>query len=190
MAQLKDTLTHYLTDLPAGTFPMLFTSNHDENTWNGTEYEKYGDMAKPLAVFNCTWNAIPLLYTAQELPLHKRLPFFDKDEINWNGTPQLEDFYKKLLHLHKQHPALIAGDAAKPQFITTNNDHILAFVRKRDGKEVLVLLNFSATEVTVQLAANAAQGSFTNLFTQQTVTVNNSFTPVLKAWDYLVLVKS
>ena len=26
--------------------PLWFTSNHDENTWNGTEYEKYGDAAK------------------------------------------------------------------------------------------------------------------------------------------------
>ena len=23
-----------------------FTTNHDENTWNGTEYEKYGEMVK------------------------------------------------------------------------------------------------------------------------------------------------
>jgi alpha-amylase len=191
LGDLKNTLNHYEQELPKGTFPMLFTSNHDENTWNGTEYEKYGDMVKPLAVFNCTWNAIPLLYTAQELPLHKRLPFFDKDEINWNGTPQLHDFYKPLLQLHKQHPALIAGDLAKPQLINTNdNDHILAFTRKRADKEVLVIINFSTTEVTVQLPADTVQGKFTNLFTQQAVTVNASFIPVLKAWEYLVLVKS
>ena len=68
-----------------------FTSNHDENSWNGSEYEKYGDMAKLLAVFSCTWNGIPLIYSGQELPNLKRLKFFEKDAIDWteeNG-PQL-----------------------------------------------------------------------------------------------------
>jgi len=190
LSQLKDVLNHYQFDLPAGTFPMLFTSNHDENTWNGTEYEKYGDMATPLAVFNCTWNGVPLIYTAQELPLHKRLPFFDKDEISWNGTPQLHEFYKTLLQLRKKHPALQTGETAKPLFLNTNdNDRVLAFARKQDGKELLVVLNFSAQEVTVQLQGAPVQGKFSNAFTNQAVTVNASFSAPLKAWDYLVLVK-
>jgi alpha-amylase len=190
MGQLRDTLNHYEFDLPAGTFPLFFTSNHDENTWNGTEYEKYGDMALSLAVFSCTWNGIPLIYTAQELPLHKRLPFFDKDEINWNGTPELHDFYKNLLQLRKQHPALKAGETAKPQIITTNSqDQVLAFVRKNEGKEILVILNLSPDDITVQLTGGQASGKFTNVFTRQPVTVNPSFAPQLKAWDYLVLSK-
>jgi len=190
LSQLKDVLNHYLFDLPAGTFPMLFTSNHDENTWNGTEYEKYGDMAMPLAVFNCTWNAVPLIYTAQELPLHKRLPFFDKDEISWNGTPQLHEFYKTLLQLRKKHPALQTGETAKPQILnTSDNERVLAFNRKQDGKELLVIVNFSAQEITAQLPGAHIQGKFTNAFTNQAVTVNASFSAPLKAWDYLVLVK-
>ena len=190
LSELKEVLYHYQSDLPAGTFPMLFTSNHDENTWNGTEYEKYGDMANTLAVFNSTWNGVPLVYSAQELPLRKRLPFFDKDEINWNGTPELHGFYKTLLQLRKQHPALQAGEAAKPQLLTTNDDErLLAFVRKYEGKEVLVLLNFSNQEIAVQLPGTPVQGKFTNVFTQQPVTVNASFSPQLKGYDYLVLVR-
>ncbi|WP_205510850.1 alpha-amylase family glycosyl hydrolase [Longitalea arenae] len=190
LGQLKDVLNHYTYDLPAGTFPMLFTSNHDENTWNGTEFEKYGDMAMPLAVFNFTWNAIPLMYTAQELPLHKRLPFFDKDEINWNGTPALESFYKTLLQLRKQHPALKAGEATIPQLLNTNDhERVLAFVRRSEGKELLVILNFSSQELTVQLPGAQLQGKFTNLFSQEQVTVNGSFSAQLKGWDYLVLTR-
>jgi alpha-amylase len=190
LGQLKDVLNHYLYDLPAGTFPMLFTSNHDENTWNGTEYEKYGDMAIPLAVFNFTWNAVPLIYTAQELPLHKRLPFFDKDEINWNGTPQLHNFYKTLTQLRHQHPALQSGEVAKPQLLnTSDNDRIIAFMRKSEGKEMLVIINFSAQETTAQLPGASIQGKFTNVFTNQPVTVNASFSTPLKGWDYLVLTR-
>ena len=47
-----------------------FTANHDENSWNGTEYEKYGALAKALAVFSCTWPGLPLVYSGQELPNH------------------------------------------------------------------------------------------------------------------------
>ena len=60
-----------------------FTTNHDENSWNGTEYEKYGDMAKALAVFSATWNGFRLLYSGQELPNMKRIKFFEKDAIAW-----------------------------------------------------------------------------------------------------------
>jgi glycosidase len=169
---------------------MLFTSNHDENTWNGTEYEKYGDMAAPLAVFSCTWNGVPLIYTAQELPLHKRLPFFDKDEVNWNGTPALQAFYKTLLQLRKQHPALQIGEVAKPEILeTSDNDRVLAFTRKNEGKELVVILNLSAQDVAVQLPNAPVQGKFTNVFTQQPVTVNGSFSAPLKAWEYLVLTR-
>lgn len=190
MSQLLDVLNHYEFDLPDDTVPLLFTSNHDENTWNGTEYEKYGDMAIPLAVFSSTWNAIPLIYTAQELPLHKRLPFFDKDEIAWNGTPDLHNFYKTLLQLRKQHPALQSGKTTKPQIIGSNErDNILAFKRKADSRELLVILNLSPDDVTVQLVAGQVQGKFTNVFSRQPVTINASFTPQLKGWEYLVLTK-
>ena len=190
MSQLLDVLNHYEFDLPAGTFPVFFTSNHDENTWNGTEYEKYGEMAIPLAVFSCTWNGVPLIYTAQELPLHKRLPFFDKDEISWNGTPGLHDFYKTLLQLRNQNPALQAGNQAKPQIIDTSNpEHVLAYSRKLDGKEILVVLNFSPADVEVELTGAEMQGKYTNAFSNQPVNVNASFSAELKAWDYLVLTK-
>ncbi|MBL0200878.1 MAG: hypothetical protein IPP81_12270 [Chitinophagaceae bacterium] len=67
---------------------MYFTNNHDENTWNGTEYEKYGDMLPCLAVFSFTWNGMPLIYSGQEIP-NKGLTFFEKDSIEWNGKYQL-----------------------------------------------------------------------------------------------------
>ena len=66
--------------------PYFFTSNHDENSHSGSEYERIGDAAKPFAVLCATWNGIPLIYNGQELPMtNKRLQFFDKDLIPWTG---------------------------------------------------------------------------------------------------------
>ena len=70
---------------PIGSKKLLFTSNHDENTYWGTEYEKYGICAKAMAVFTCTWPGIPLIYSGQEKPNLRRLAFFEKDFIDWEG---------------------------------------------------------------------------------------------------------
>jgi len=107
---------------------LWFTANHDENSWNGTEYEKYGVLAKPLAVFSATWNGIPLLYSGQELPNHKRLAFFEKDPIQWDFPCELNDFYRILFDLKSKNPALKGGDPTTKTSIlnTTAEDKIFA----------------------------------------------------------------
>jgi glycosidase len=171
-----------------------FTSNHDENSWNGSEYEKYGDMAKSLAVFSCTWNGIPLIYSGQELPNLKRLKFFEKDAIDWTGENDpiaigLHDFYKTLLNLHSNNPALRAGDPeTKTEKIKTSNDqHILTFLRRNEEKEVLVILNFSNSDVSFSL--DSINGKFREVFScaEKDLSSNKSFQ--MSPWEYLVFEK-
>ena len=100
--QLHNILKQYNSVKNAPGIPLWFTANHDENTWNGTEYEKYGEAAKALAVLSFTRNGLPLIYSGQELPNLKRLQFFDKDTIEWNGNYAMQDFYKTLLYLFAQ----------------------------------------------------------------------------------------
>lgn len=165
-----------------------FTTNHDENSWNGTEYEKYGEAALPLAVFSCTWPGLPLIYSGQELPNQKRLEFFEKDVIQWNGQYQLHEFYKRLLNLHASHPALNGDDKVAPvQRLHTNADNeVLAYLRTKDDRKVLVLLNLSANEVNCQLPAGAVTGTFTNVFSGETINITEGQSLNLKPWQYLV----
>lgn len=151
-----------------------FTTNHDENSWNGTEYEKYGDLAIPLAVFSATWNGVPLLYTGQELPNHKRLEFFEKDPIAWTDKNQLHDFYKTLLTLHHNNPALRGGDNTVQTFLlnSTAKDKVLVYKRKKDNHEVLVLLNLSKDGVHFAVNDEAVTGTYRNVFSNE----NKSFT--------------
>ena len=74
LEQVKDILKNY-AQYPAGALKLLFTSNHDENTYYGTEYEKYGAAAEAVAVFTCTWPGVPLIYSGQELPNKNACPF-------------------------------------------------------------------------------------------------------------------
>ena len=55
---------------------MRFTSNHDENTWNGTEFERLGDAVETFAVLTTVIPGMPLLYNGQEAGTEQTLEVF------------------------------------------------------------------------------------------------------------------
>lgn len=172
--------------------PLWFTSNHDENTWNGTEYEKYGDMAKALAVFSFTWNGMPMIYSGQELPNMKRLQFFDKDPIAWNGNIELHEFYKTLLTLKKNNPALRAADTSVTTYLlsTTAGNSILAYLRKKEHYEVLTVINFSKQKVSFEINDTNLADKFDNIFTNAEHDFSLSRFLELEPWDFAVFEKT
>jgi glycosidase len=188
---LDDVLQQYNKICTATDIPLWFTSNHDENSWNGTEYEKYGDMAKTLAVFSFTWHGMPMIYSGQELPNLKRLAFFDKDTIDWNGKYELHDFYKTLLTLKKSNPALLAGDDAVVTYIldTNANQQVLAFVRKNGNNEVFVCINFSDQRMNVEVSDALLTGKFTNVFSKEESDFGTNKMLALEGWGYEVFEK-
>lgn len=178
-------------DLGDSTMRAWFTTNHDENSWNGTEYEKYGDMAKALAVFSCTWNGVPLLYSGQEIGNQKRIEFFEKDTIR--GTDNtMTPFYTSLLNLKANNPALRSGDPTVQTFRikTSAPKNIFAFLRKKDGKEVLVILNLSAEkDIHFEIIDENVKGIYKNVFSAAAndFTTDKSFE--MQGWEYLVYEK-
>ncbi|HQW84937.1 MAG TPA: alpha-amylase family glycosyl hydrolase [Ferruginibacter sp.] len=189
---LYTVLEKYNHNFPKDAYRMYFTSNHDENSWNGTEYEKYAEMALPLAVFSCTWNGIPMIYSGQELPNLKRLKFFDKDEIEWNGENKLHDFYKTLFSLHKKNNALSACDTSVKTFIikTGAPEKIMAYLRKAPNAEVLVLLNLSDEETGFILHDELIDGDFTDVFDNIIKKIITGSFIRLNAWGYKVFERS
>lgn len=188
-----DEVLHFYNDMfPSFAMRALFTSNHDENSHSGSEYERLGDAAKAFAVFCCTWNGVPLIYSGQELPNKKRLLFFEKDQIDWNGTYELQDLYKKLLQLRKDNPALRAGDVAVQTFrlITDANQFVFAYLRRNGDREVLVVLNLSGQDKPrVQISDAQVGGNFTNIFSgaERDFTSEKYFG--LRPWEYQVYAK-
>jgi glycosidase len=190
LASLDTLLKQYDTTVH-NSMNLWFTTNHDENSWNGTEYDKYGDMAKALAVFSATWNGVPLVYSGQELPNKKGLKFFEKDPIEWNGAYAMADFYKTLLQLKKNHPALRAGDEAVATYLpaTDAQKNILAYLRKNGSREVLVLLNMSKEKLRFEVKDTHLTGRFKNVFggTENDFTTEKFFE--MQPWEYLVYEK-
>jgi glycosidase len=177
---------HKYSQYPEGARKLFFTTNHDENSWNGTEYEKYGVAAKAVAVFTATWKGMPLIYSGQEMPNHKRLQFFDKDAIDWKGEYKLHDFYKALLQLHKQ-PVITDGETF---ILPTHNDYLMAYMRRSGDAVVLVLLNLSHEgKITIQTTHEWLKGNFINLFSGLSFSFTGDETFELQAGEYFVYTK-
>jgi len=95
---------------PEKSMMMSFLTNHDENSWNGTVEEKYGDHWQVFSVLNYTLqNSLPLIYNGEEANNTKRLLFFEKDPItSWADTSRYA-WYRTMNHLKHTHPALRNG---------------------------------------------------------------------------------
>jgi glycosidase len=185
-------LFKYGTLYPKNALKVFFTSNHDENSHSGTEYERMGDAAKPFAVFCATWNSIPLIYSGQELPLlDKRLAFFDKDPIPWTKNFGLHDFFKTLLTLRSTNPSLRAGVGNTRVFRldTTDNRNVFAYLRKYNEREVLVILNLSATPVKASIIGQVATGQYKNVFSGAAIDLNPDMIFEMGKWEYRVYEK-
>ncbi len=180
-------------DLGDSTMRAWFTTNHDENSWNGTEYEKYGDMAKALAVFSATWNGVPLLYSGQELGNNKRLAFFEKDPIvATDRATEMTAFYTALLKLKSSNPALNGGDKAVTTYKLKTSDpkNIFAFLRKNGNREVLVVLNMSANKnLRFDIADENLKGVFKNVFSGAANDFTSEKSFEMQPWEYLVYEK-
>ena len=177
---------HDYSQYPQGSTKLLFTSNHDENSWNGTEYEKYGVAAKSWAVFTQTWKGIPLIYSGQELPNHKRLAFFDKDIINWTSSPALHDFYKIVSNFRKSHTAITVGDTFN---LPVEANGVMAYLRYDAKSTVLVVLNLSTHHHRIQLSHEKLNGDFKNVFSGFQFKFNVEVPFDLMPGDYFVYVK-
>ena len=189
LQSLLNVLYKSVTEFPCNAFRTYFTANHDENSWNGTEYEKYGDAAQLFAVFSCTWNGIPMIYSGQEVPNTKRLKFFEKDVIEWKERFELHNFYKILLTLKSNNKSLRAGDSnVLTQIISHPDDHqIFSYLRKHQKDQVLVVLNCSENGMNFQV--KSVKGVFRNVFGGEDINFDNNNTVYVSAWGYLVFEK-
>jgi alpha-amylase len=188
LADCVNTLQEYKRDFPTNALRLFFTSNHDENSWNGTEYEKYGVLAKALAVFACTYMGVPLVYSGQELPNTKRLRFFDKDEIAWQPNIELHDFYKTLLALRKKKSGLFSAmDATIYFFEDLFLKNILVYQIKNEEGEVLVFLNLNTVGVLEYIDLVNVNGIFKNVFTNALVEIPEKYLLELEEGGYCVL---
>lgn len=144
---LRDWLAKQPGAYPAHAYRMRFTSNHDFNSWHGTDESLYGDAYQALAVLTFTLPGMPLIYNGQESRLTKKLEFFEKDPIDWKRY-ELTPFYAGLAALKQRHPALAAGQYGGPVKLLGSPPDVVAFERRKGEDVVQVAVNLSKTAQT------------------------------------------
>ncbi len=177
-------------EFPANAFRMQFTSNHDENSWNGTEFERLGDGVEAFAVLTCLIPDMPLVYSGQEAGFNKRLSFFEKDSIEWKDY-KLFDIYSKLFQLKKNNKALRNGEqGGELNYIESSDEkNIFAFSRSLEKDKVLAIFNLSSKAVEFDLTGETLQGSYKNYFTGKLESFLSNESFKLKPWEYRIYTK-
>lgn len=176
---------------PPNAMRMMFTSNHDENSWQGTEFERMGDNHRAMFVLAATLRgSLPLVYTGQEAGLSKRLRFFEKDTVSW-GDQSAAPFYRTLLELKAAVPALWNGAEGGDQdrLAGSGPATVYAFTRSEGASVAVVAVNLGTKAATYRYAGLSSPGAYRDAFTGETVTLGAEGALTLPPHGYRVLTR-
>ncbi|MGK9367330.1 alpha-amylase family glycosyl hydrolase [Melioribacter sp. Ez-97] len=183
---------HILTEkkeYPKEGYRLNFTTNHDENSWSGTVFERLGESAEMFSVLTTTIHGMPLFYSGQEAGLNKRLRFFEKDTIDWSN-PVFEDLFTKLCELKEKNKAVWSGLYGGEVILIENSnpENIFSFYREKDGYRLIAFFNASPKEQKFSFKSGSLAGAYKNYFTSEEFTLKTDNTLTLKPWEYIILV--
>jgi len=169
---------------------MLFVTNHDFNSWNGTAYERLGDATEASIVFTCVFRGMPLIYNGLEAGMNKPLSFFEKDLIPWQNHPNRE-LYTRLLNLKLTNKALWNGTSGGDitRLKTSDDKNIFAFIREKDDDKIIAIFNFSDQSHTINIKNKNLEGRYVNPLTDSEIDLSGKETFTLDKWNFLLLAK-
>lgn len=175
---------------PHEAMRMLFTSNHDKNSWEGTEYELFGAALDNVTTLTFVSRGIPLIYNGQEGGNARRLAFFERDPIVWPTAehPNAAN-YRRLIAFRDAHSALHNGRWGAPMIPVVNNahPHVFTFVRQNAEDKVFAIFNMSGEERRVRMTDGPFAGSYVDYRDGSAVTVDAATEFVLPAWSHRIL---
>ncbi len=175
---------------PPDSLRMTFVSNHDKNSWEGTEFEQFGAGLEPAMVLSSVGEGMPLIYNGQEAGNTKRLQFFEKDPIVWKEHPN-GDLYQKLFSLKKKNTALWNAQWGARMILVPNSApaKVFSFVRRNDNDKVFAVLNFSDQPQTVTFKESLYHGEYADYLGGESVKLDGATRLSLKPWGYRIFVK-
>lgn len=179
------------SSFPPHSLRMTFTSNHDKNAWEGTQFEQFGDGLAAAIALSVVGDGLPMLYSGQEAGVDKRLAFFEKDPIAWKSH-WVGDLYTKLFALKHENTALWnAGWGALMVKVPNNvESKVLSFVRQNDRDKVFALFNFSPQPQDVQLKEELYYGTYTDWSSGKAVEFKAPTAMAIEPWGYRVFVRA
>ncbi|MFI3279688.1 MAG: alpha-amylase family glycosyl hydrolase [Rikenellaceae bacterium] len=194
--QRTDALCDYIyrnsSEYPAWAMRMAFTSNHDENSWQGSERSVFGDAMEVMRVFSFVAPySMPLLYTGQEIGFDHSFKFFDKDNIpaDQYAANETTEFYRKLIEVKHSFTSLQAGERGGMWTTINNNaqDCLLILVRESAEDRVIAILNLSPYTIDCNYDTGIYAGEYQDAFTGKSYAFTRYVNEQMKGWSYRLL---
>jgi alpha-amylase len=161
---IKNVINNYGADYNNGKYRILFTSNHDENSWNGTEQELFGNMKTVFAKACEHWPGVPLIYSGQENDLNKKLRFFEKDTIDFSNLKN-EKFYSDLFK-NKTFDAKLLKTGYYHDLKNNKPEAVISFVKLNSNqqKSKLYIINLTNQNISNYKIVQNAKGQSSNFY--------------------------
>lgn len=177
---------------PQSAMRLVFTSNHDENSWNGSEFTRMGGAREIMAAFTFVVpRGLPLVYTGQEIGYDHSFAFFDRDPIPSYAANSFTDFYRRLAGLRHANPALAAGEAGGEMVEIRNNaeDCLMTFVREVKGNRVVAVMNLSPYAIHADYYTGIYAGMYTDAMTGVACELRGHVEEDMAPWSYRILTR-
>lgn len=177
---------------PQTAIRLLFTSNHDENSWSGTEFARMGAAAEIMAAFTFVApRCMPLIYTGQEVGYDHSFAFFDRDPIPAQAYEANAStvFYRSLIRMRHENPALAAGGLGGEMVEIRNNaeDCLMTFVRETNGNRVVAIMNLSPYAIHADYRMGIYAGAYADALSGAPTELPEHVECDMAPWSYRIL---
>lgn len=187
---LRDKIYSMLNDNPQTSMHMSFTSNHDENSWSGSEQSRFGDALEAMTALTFVLpKSLPLIYTGQEIGYDHSFAFFDKDTMPKFKANEATERYRRLCEMKHDCSALRSADKGG-SFVEINTnaaDCLLAFVRENEQGRVVYIANLSPYKVFADFHTGIYAGEYLNVVTGESETLYEHSWGDMEPWSFRLL---
>ncbi len=172
---------------PHAAMRMVYTENHDQNSWDGVAAQIYGPAYEAAIALSFLSSGLPLVYNGQEADNDRQLAFFERDPIVWREGRHAA-LFARLIALKTAQPALHNGRFGAPmvEVPTSATADVYAFTRGQKGGRVFAVFNLSPRPHRITFAQTRHHGSYTDALTGEAMAFAGSETLDLPAWGYRI----
>ena len=187
---LREKIYSILNHNPQTSMYMSFTSNHDENSWSGSEQSRFGDALEAMTALTFVLpKSFPLIYTGQEIGYDHSFAFFDKDAMPKFVANEATEKYRRLCEMKHRFSALDSADKGG-SFIEINTnapDCLLAFVRENEHGRVVYIANLSPYKIFADFHTGIYAGDYHNVLTGEKDTLYEHTWGDMEPWSFRLL---
>lgn len=172
---------------PHAAMRMVYTENHDQNSWDGVAAQIYGPAYEAAMALSFTGSGLPLIYNGQEADNDRQLKFFERDPIVWREGKH-DALLRKLIALKTSSPALHNGRFGAPmvEVPTSETADVYAFTRGDKGERVFAVFNLSPRAHSITFTHARHHGSYTDALTGTPASFTGGESLDLPAWGYRI----